>query len=444
MNLEQYLTEATTGMDAWRKHFQDKGELDTVMSKDSYLYGMDGKKRGMIEAGTQVTVLTSIEPTKEKAGLMAVITYQSAQYKVHFNKVQKPLSKKTSATELMRINADNLTQSAKTDVVQIGDKQVKVKVFDRAEDLAQSVRQGFEQNPLVPDYIKEDIVQFLEQSNYGTIDFSPQVTKQQKNELGKYLGEIIIGLQALKNGIQVLDVIKKSDKVEFMLPADPAFEGLDSLFLRKADGSLVGISSKKGVGAKASWFANILAVAVHNPRMAKSRLMKEFVTICTKYNLNPHRQGKEILYKFGFTHLLKGVVKDSETYKPYLDIKNGNETEDVKKAEEAVRAYRGGVDGGSSIKRQIDNQLPHSLTSFFSRAIADLLNKDKDANDDMLRVLGAKDFIQANLDNNKWHKGVILYKFVKSKEAKLTITGGKAAVSDINARQGMINYLLEQ
>ena len=61
----------------------------------------------------------------------------------------------------------------------------------------------------------------------------------------------------------------------------------------------------------------------------------------------------------------------------------------------------------------------------------------------MLDVLAGKEFYQANLNIDRWKKGEIIYSLTKSGDVSINIIGSKSAITDIDAKQGLINYELK-
>lgn len=86
---------ASTGKDAWAKHFKGKGNIATTMKKDSALLDADGVKEGTIKAGESVVFLDA----KDYSDKMA-IEYKKNVHYVTFNNVQKPKSKLVSGIKL--------------------------------------------------------------------------------------------------------------------------------------------------------------------------------------------------------------------------------------------------------------------------------------------------------------------------------------------------------
>jgi hypothetical protein len=61
----------------------------------------------------------------------------------------------------------------------------------------------------------------------------------------------------------------------------------------------------------------------------------------------------------------------------------------------------------------------------------------------MLEILSGKNYWQANLNMSSWDKGDVKFSLVNSGKSKLEIIGNKAAMTDLDATQGMINYVLK-
>ena len=86
---------ASTGADAWNKHFKGKGDLATVMKKDSPLEDATGKSVGKIKAGESV-IAVSVKKYEPKIPII----YKKKRYFTTFNNIQKPASKLVSSVKL--------------------------------------------------------------------------------------------------------------------------------------------------------------------------------------------------------------------------------------------------------------------------------------------------------------------------------------------------------
>jgi hypothetical protein len=84
-----------------------------------------------------------------------------------------------------------------------------------------------------------------------------------------------------------------------------------------------------------------------------------------------------------------------------------------------------------------------SLTSIFSRAIADELNADDKTVMLIKELVSGKNFFQLNLDESKFKRGQIYFNVKRSSAVEITFTGSKAATNDPAAKQGTVNYLLD-
>lgn len=431
-----WLNEATTGMDAWKKYFKDK-DIETVFKDEAWVYTKEGTRTDKyIEAGKKIFIPSDSKPFKVKRMLLIRGLTDGNVIYIPFNKIKKPVSTE-GASENLRINAIKLVNSAPERNILYNGNQVSVKYFENIQDFILIIKDGLHKSQFVREEIKNNIDEFLSQSKYDNIAWYDSIKDSEKNELGKYFGELLIGLQGLNNELRF---INRNDIDFFAIPDDPAFSGIDSLFVMK-DGSYVPISSKYGVGAKASFFSNLLPSMIEkfNENPPKSKILFRLVDIVNKYGLNPKREAKPILYTYGFNHILNMRLTVRESMEVYYDILKDKENDLIPKIENKLKKENFKIEGNL---RNVLKMYPESLTSFFSRKLSYLLNNDKMAIDEMIGILTGKNFYQVNLNIPKWKQGSVKFNITKSNNVNLKITGSKAAMGDIKASQGMLNYEL--
>ena len=261
--------------------------------------------------------------------------------------------------------------------------------------------------------------------------------------MGKYLGELLLGYIILKSPSSY-PVIKGTPKY-FFIPDDPSFKGVDT-FIKTTTG-LYPVSNKFGVGAKASFFGNLLPIALEKYQYLPSNsTIKKIADITKKLNISSadllrNKGAKNIVYEYG-TRVILGVpaTKVKNTYDVYTNIKTSVASKNLTKESSTV------IDAIKSIKNLETNikiNLPKSITAFFNRQIAAELNSDSKSLNFMLDVLAGKEFYQANLNIDRWKKGEIIYSLTKSGDVSINIIGSKSAITDIDAKQGLINYELK-
>jgi hypothetical protein len=428
----------------WKKYFSS-GPVDTKIKAKAGeqvpVYDSKGKSIDVLEEGHDIHV----PKTKEYNARYQIIYKKSGKEKTGFvnqSYVAKPIAKK-GATESLGVRAETLTQFGASKTIKFAGNNVKVKYFKSHKELGSSLLKGLKANKKVSEGIYEVFEKYIEDGAYTEIEWTSEVAPNEINELGKYVGEIIIGLLALSNKTSSFSTKFYTGKpIGFAVPDDPSFTGVDS-FLEMSDGEIVPISSKYGVGAKASLFANLLPKAMkHQEKLPKSVLK----SLCesaqnariTADTLEGKRGSKEVLYTHGVNKVLK--LKITNPYAVFNDIKTKKKLKglspDSNKVISAIQSYPG-------VDKRIIEKLPFSVTAFFSREIADNLNNDKESVKAMLEILAGKNFWQANLDINNWKNGRISYKLVNSGKSSITVIGSKAAMDDIEAKQGMINYELK-
>lgn len=431
---------ASTGKVKWKKYFEGKTthtKIKGTKGKPVTVYSSvkSGKKVDSLADGYDIAVLevAKFEPRyyiAYKKGSSRKVGYVSQ------NNVAKPIQKK-GATENLGVRAETLILGGKLTKEDYAGVPVRVRKFKTHQQLAKSILEGLKRNKKVSEGIIEVFEKFLaKNSRYEKIEWTSEVHPTEINELGKYVGELIIGLLALRKNTSTFSKKFYEGPIDaFCVPDDPSFVGVDSFLLMK-DGEVVPISSKYGVGAKASFFANLLPKAIEYSDDMKKCVLKDIVKSAEKAGVTvgklEKKQGsKEVLYQHGINSVLKLKIKNP--YQVFLDIKKEKSNPEVDAVLSAILRH-------PEAEAKVKNLLPDSTTAFFSREIARQLNADKKSKQYMLEILSGKNFWQANLNIAKWKKGEISYKIINSGESKVTIIGSKSAMGDIDARQGMLNY----
>ena len=428
----------------WRKYFSAKAVDTKIKAKRNEkvtVYSEAGKPIDALDDGHPIHV----PETKNYNQRYNIIYTQGSTPKTGFvnqSYVAKPTPTK-GATESLGIRAETLTHGGVSKTLVFAGNNVRVKYFSNHKSLADSLVRGLKSNKNVSEGIVEVIENFVLDENYTKIEWTSEVSDSEINELGKYVGEVIIGLLALSNKTSPLSTkFYIGRPVGFAVPDDPSFAGVDSFLIMK-DGEIVPISSKYGKGAKASIFSNLLPKAMKYHSELPECSLKRLCTSAKKANMTAQtfeqkRGSKETIYMHGIHDVLD--LKISSPYKVFTDIKTHKGDlrgmgADTLKVINSIQSYK-------SVDKKIVEKLPQSVTSFFSREIAKQLNNDKISVNAMLEILAGKNFWQANLDINSWKRGIIKYKIVNSGKASINVIGSKASMDDIDAKQGTVNYEL--
>lgn len=354
---------------------------------------------------------------------------------------QRPKSRK----ETLVLPAQSLAAEGRNHSIQYAGKYVDVYEFNNSRKIANSIINSLKQVKRLNPKIIETFDKYFRMHTASTIKWDPSIGWEEKNQLGKYLGELIFGYIALSNKAQTSfnPKVYIDPAVSFCIPHDARFKGIDS-FLRLKNGKIIPISNKFGYGARAAFFGNILPNAVtYASKAPRASIISQIIAATESLGYSPtdlesNRGAKNILWEYGVRNILKistSEVKNS--YSVYEDIKKGYASDDVATVISAIMNYPG-------LESIVKQNLPHSATAFFSRTTAQQLNKDKKSIDFMIDILSGKDFYQASLDITQWHKGNIKYRLSKSGHTSLDIIGNKSAVSDIQAFQGTLNFELKK
>jgi hypothetical protein len=336
------------------------------------------------------------------------------------------------ATENLHIKASGLASEGKLEILELfGEKDVECYTFTKGSELIKSIANHLFGNPHISAPIQNTCLHLL---NSDELFWEPDVLPSEKNELGKYLGEVLIGQLALEGKLNAPFLKGKAKK--FIIPVSSCFSGVDCAIITKND-VVVPISNKFGIGARASFFTNllptILAFEKKIPRNAT--VLKNIVSVAKQF-ANPERKAKEIVYGYGCKFVLGVDVEDP--YQIYRDIVARRISKPTREVIKLISEDRNPL-----ITSMLTKQNNYSsVTGFLCRKFADDLNTSPASLDFLKGLLAKKDFFQANLNITKWNKGIIEYSFTQSGEIDLTIIGDKSSLSDIAAKQGLVNYLI--
>lgn len=437
---------ASTGLAKFNKYFRGKGELEIYAKGQSgkpvtVYETVDGSKKvDSIPDGHPITVVVGKEFEKRyfiryKSGSQQRMGYISDA------NTGKPLPSKSKVnSELSRITAGDFIGGGKSVSFKFLDSDIDCKEFTSKEQLIKSISDSMKKVRGVSEGVQETFETWFK--SLGTFEWESSVSEEEKNKFGVYFGELFIGLLALagKENGHIQPTPWKGRVKRFLLPTDPSFSGVDS-FLEMEDGEIIPISSKFGAGAAASFFSNLLIKGIQYRKKLPDCIYAEIVDSAldigvTAQHLEKKQKGKPILYEYGIRKILDiGKNEIQDTYQVFTDLKLKKQSPEKNLVLSKIANFKG-------IDRKIQDMLEDSTTSFFCRTIADQLMNDKKSMDVMREVLAGKNFWQANLDINQWSKGKVLFKMVNSGSSKLTIIGNKAAMNDLEAKQGMVSYRL--
>lgn len=431
---------AKTGRVKWEHYFKGR-TIDTFVKANSKATETKNKtSTGVTLAhGTPITVFGGdIYETKLQIGWGNNQTGE-----LHIDCIDKPgktnVRMQIEATKLISLGHDMVIPSI------LGIPDVKCKCFKTPKEIALSVIHGLENEPSVPDYVTEQLLDYFMDNLDGNYNFtwSRAVVDGIRKQIGTYVGEMLVGYIGLAGASQHMSKnILPKDTECFLVPDDPQFAGVDSLFLAK-DGTQVPVSSKYGRGALASVWANIIPVAIKYKSTLRDCVLKDLVTAAEAVGGDPARKGKEIVYEYGIKKILE--VDTDKPYEVFKAFKAGKPAEHAPVLLKALQYVKSGGDGTeSSANVLITNGRKggKSLTAILSRGIADRLNNDTTSLNEAKRLIAGKDFYQANLDDSKFLKGEVYFRMNKAADMSLSFSGSKASTSNIDASQGTVNYLL--
>lgn len=133
----------------------------------------------------------------------------------------------TGATENLGIRAESLITSGSVANVAFGENgSIRCRVFTSANDVMSSIIDGLGKNKRVSQSIVDTFNQMMNDQNFTVIPWKDSVTPSERNELGKYVGELLVGAHALSG-----DLNCGYHVTEFAVPESSNFAGIDSFLI---------------------------------------------------------------------------------------------------------------------------------------------------------------------------------------------------------------------
>lgn len=338
------------------------------------------------------------------------------------------VAKEATKVSLVGFDARLFTKGGQLTTLNYQGKEVRVHKFTNANQIRNSIIGGVKSNKSLKD-LEESIERFFDGGQFEWDDVDPAVV----NKLAVYLGEVLVGWAAMSGQTKFFvgtNPFTDSKPVEFYVPDDPMFSGVDSIF-RLKNGNLVAISSKSGAGRPGSFFSNILPAAMK--MNVKGRTLKQLVNVVNRKSFKP-TDAKGIVYEWGVNTLLHmNVSNPTQIVEDLKANKKGKLVYQVSaNLVDAMKPYQ----GDPSAKERLD-KLPMSITSCFNYLLA---KKLEDSEDDVQNALVAKDYYQANLNNADFQKGKLSYSLRKAGKSEVKLIFKQSSMVDPAARNGWVNY----
>lgn len=445
---------ARSGKQAWEKYFKGLEVKTTVKANSKSSANTNHLKVGSVKKkldhGTPITVFGGDEYKAQLGVRLDDGTYGF----LPLTSIQKPTEQKVK----YNIEAHKLIQLGKKEKRMYNGVEYDFRVFKKPEELAKSILHGLQHEPSVPEYITEQMFEFFMENIEGDvskINWNGNIQGGDKTEIGKYIGELLPGFLILSKKTSAFsqkDFIYTTALPEYIVPEDPSFSGVDSIFDYRnvqSGGGISPISSKYGVGAKASFWSNIMPEVLKYPekfsKLPKDSTIKRLISIASNYS-NVERSGRSIVFEYGMKYFLGDLVHDpTDIYKKISSTTVDPDVASVSRAAKIkIQSLNSNVYKETCAPVLLKNlKGGKSLTSIFSRAIADELNADDKTVMIIKELVSGKNFFQLNLDESKFKKGQIYFNVKRSSAVEITFTGSKAATNDPAAKQGTVNYLLD-
>jgi hypothetical protein len=338
------------------------------------------------------------------------------------------------ATENLKVKSNQLTSLGKKVQLTIQGKRCEFYEFTCRHALQENILIGLRNNPKIPRNVITTFSKYFDQCDcLGLKDFNLQwhksLSDNDKNEIGKNLGELLTGLFAFEGYL-----LPKAKK--FLIPVSARFPMIDSVIIDEQS-KAIPISNKFGrPGAAASFLSNVLPLVAEVPKetlkhhKALSRLVASHKRIGAK-------NAKGILYDCGLRSL---GLKINDPLSIYRNLVKGKYTQQVL---EVIRAIKETGPDAEVLKHLNRKSGYASVTGFFSRSIGGEINASEKSLRLIESLLAKKKFVQVNIDHKPWLTGKIELEVIPSNQFSVRMHS-KSAPGDISASQGMLNYTIRK
>ena len=192
-----------------------------------------------------------------------------------------------SPTGRLKIETSQVVQSHKVTQYELPTMTFPAYVFDSINDIIRAVNTGFRNIKGMPDYIA-DTIQSNMVAPYHNFDWGVIDNTTERNEIGIYFGEILVTMSLLNNEMGAFSgdrMIPSGEHVtKVIFPKDTSFKAVDSI-IETDKGTVVKISSKKGKGASASLYGNVISHIIKHNIDVSGTVLNELVHSANGFNL---------------------------------------------------------------------------------------------------------------------------------------------------------------
>jgi hypothetical protein len=362
---------------------------------------------GYIEKGKKVTVLKSDNYCSKY-----YVKYDDNRFGyVQEKYIEKP-RKETGPTENLKIQMATLIKGGHLENYFWGNELIECRVFYSAGQLINSIVDGIQKNHNLSDELKIQISGILRNIN-SKIIWHASLDISDINELGKYLGECLIGLKSL--------IDRTADKVLF--PVKSNFPLVDCFLYYK--GQVLPLSMKYGRGANAQLFSilNRFSDEFFDNDLKRSRI----------YSLiqsnNEYKNQRHAVYDFVLNRAMGRNVDPVRVFELAQQNRIEGDLQTI-----CNYIY------DTCDKKKIIDLLPDSLTTYCAQCAANLLNRCQLTIPVITKYIESIALDQYHLDNKEWLNGNIAFKVKRADASNFKVYYGKSVMKDIRAARGLLTF----
>lgn len=325
--------------------------------------------------------------------------------------VAKP-KKEKGATENLGIKAIDFLDLGRYDEITWNEKLIPVKIFNDYEQLSNSILHGLDKHQLISKEILEDFKVLLKKDK---VVWHADIDDDGVHELGKYVGELLFGVLALKGLLYF-------NTTQFAVPLKSNLGLVDSFII--SDNKITPISHKYGAGSPSSLFNLLDGYKFdYDQYFSKGQVVLDDLMYFRRAGV------RRSLYYYGSFMILGMPYLDPD--KLFKDLKERNYTRDYKIAIKKVESL--------TTDQKILEHLPDTMTYFFATTLTERLRNCYRSMNIIRELYKKQQIMQVNLDKDAWYNGEIKYNLTRG-DPDISLIATKSVFDDLDGKHGMLTF----
>lgn len=400
-------------MAKWLKYFSTS-DIETYVKKDAKLYDSSNNCIGLITAGTKVCVKHQDEYDSQYC-----IEYENDNVKIRSFVSGRVIAKPyiSGPSEQLSIQTSRMIDLGKPSTFKWHGIEISVRKFTSYEQLKKSIFNELEYID-VHYLTQQSMIEAFEQLDKFVW---PNLTPlHHRNELGKYFGELLYSMRALK----------EQSCAAVLYPTQHNLPGVDC-FIVNPKNNVIPVSNKYGSGAPSSLIPIINSAAQYNSSPSLLNSISDNISTLNSNKLGLIYTAMQMLE---FKSIFPSTVIEMNKHRKNYDMFELT----YDSIEKRVRT-KYPLLWSKYLKSAI---WPDSLPCVSSHIVAHELSRCPESMAALKHELVQQQGIQVKLNKKKWLDGCIDFDVKDFTDCQMIIIPSKSNINDYVCRNGLLSYRL--